>query len=347
MRKLLLTIVLLAYFVLPVSAMEFEAPQAPDSAVDTMPDEGATFSEGLWYIVKKGISKAWPDVTDAATVSLSIVAVVMLISITDCFAEGIQHVIDLVGTLIISTILLSTTRSMIGLGTETVCSISEYGKLLMPVLTAAMAAQGGVTSSSALYAGTMLFDSLLTSFIAKLLVPLIYIYLCLSIANRSSTQTLIGNLQDSTKKTAIWMLKTILYIFTGYIAVTGVVSGTTDASALKAAKLTISGAVPVVGSILSDASEAVLVGAGVLRNAAGIYGLFAVLAVWVGPFLRIGAHYLLLKMTVSFCGVIGRKQTIGILKDFCTAMGLILAMVGASCVLQLISIVCFLRGVGT
>lgn len=347
MRKLLLTIVLLAFAVLPVSAMEFEAPQVPDSAVGTMPDETATFSEGLWFIIKSGISKIRPDLTDAAGICLSIVAVVMLSAVTDCFADSVQQIIDLVSILIISAILLGTTKSMIGLGTQTVNSISEYGKLLMPVLTAAMAAQGGITSSSALYAGTMLFDSLLTSFIAKVLVPMIYIYLCLSIANRGTAQKLIGNLQESTKKTAVWMLKTILYVFTGYITVTGVVSGTTDAATLKAAKLTISGSVPVVGSILSDASEAVLVGAGVLRNSAGIYGLFAVLSVWIGPFLRIGVHYLLLKITVSFCEVIGGKQTIGILKDFCTAMGLILAMVGAACVLILISIICFLRGVGS
>ena len=75
-------------------------------------------------------------------------------------------------------------------------------------------------------------------------------------------------------------MKIVLYAFTGYIGFTGVVSGTTDAMAMKAAKLTISGAVPVVGGILSDASEAVLVSAGIMKNAAGVYGILAVLAIF-------------------------------------------------------------------
>lgn len=79
------------------------------------------------------------------------------------------------------------------------------------------------------------------------------------------------------KNVVSWSLKTILTVFTTYMTVTGVVSGTTDAAALKATKVTISSVVPVVGGILSDASEAVLVSAGLMKNAAGIYGILAVL----------------------------------------------------------------------
>ena len=138
----------------------------------------------------------------------------------------------------------------------------------------------------------------------------------------------------------------MLYVFTGYIGVTGVVSGTTDASILKAAKLTISGAVPVVGGILSDASEAVMVSISTVKNAAGLYGLFAIIAMVIGPFLEIGAQYLVLKLTAAVCGIFGSKEINGLIGDFSTAMGFLLAMTGAVSVMQLISTICFLKGVG-
>ena len=119
-----------------------------------------------------------------------------------------------------------------------------------------------------------------------------------------------------------------------------------DAAALKATKLVISGFVPVIGSIISDASETILVSAGVMKNAAGIYGLLAILAICVGPFLRIGIHYLLLKLTAAICGVFGSKQIGGVIKDFSGAMGYVLAMTGTVCLLLLISVVCFMKGVG-
>jgi len=89
----------------------------------------------------------------------------------------------------------------------------------------------------------------------------------------------LKKLADLLKWLMTWGLKIILYLFTGYIGLTGVVSGTTDAAAMKAAKLTVSGMIPVVGGILSDASEAVLIGADAAKNAVGIYGMLAVLAI--------------------------------------------------------------------
>jgi len=130
------------------------------------------------------------------------------------------------------------------------------------------------------------------------------------------------------------------------MSVTGVVSGTTDAAALKAARVTISSVVPVVGGILSDASESVLVSIGILKNAAGIYGILAVLAVFVGPFVKVGVQYLLLKASAAVCGVFGNKNISALVDDFSTAMGLLLAMVAAGCLLVLISTVCFLKGIG-
>ena len=156
---------------------------------------------------------------------------------------------------------------------------------------------------------------------------------------------MLKKLRDFMRSAAVWGLKTMLYVYTGYITVTGVVSGTTDASLLKAAKLTISGAVPVVGGILSDASEAVLVSAGAVKNAIGLYGLFAVLAIWIGPFFRIGTHYLVLRFTGAVCAIIGSKRIADLIQDFATAMGFLLAMTGAVCLMLLISTVCFMRGV--
>ena len=138
----------------------------------------------------------------------------------------------------------------------------------------------------------------------------------------------------------------MLYIFTGYISITGVVGGVTDAAVLKATKLTISGMIPVVGNILSDASEAVLVSAGLMKNAAGIYGLLTIIALWIGPFLQIGVQYLMLNITSGICEIFGTKQMTEIIKDFSSAMGLLLAMTGAVCMIFVISTICFMKGVG-
>lgn len=330
---------------LPVSASEITAPEVPQSGEELMPEDTSSFGEGLWNMVKKAISLIQPDLAEAAQVCLSITGAVLLVSILQNFPGMSVNTADLAGAVFIGVILLKSANSLIRLGVETIEDLSEYGKLLLPVMTSAMAAQGGITGSAALYTGTAVFDSVLSSMIVKLLVPMIYLFLAMSIANSAVGEDLLKKLAQFLKWLMSWCLKIILYVFTGYMGITGVVSGTTDAATLKAAKLTISGVVPVVGGILSDASEAVLVSAGVVKNAAGIYGIFAILAVFIGPFLRIGAHYLLLKATSAVCGVFGSKRMTGLIGDFSTAMGLLLAMTGSVCLLLLISTFCFLKGV--
>ena len=345
MRRIILLIFIAFMVATPVSAMEFTPPEAPDGAQVYMPEDNQTFSEGLWYVIKTAISKLQPSLTEASGVCLSLIAVTILVSILQGLTESASAAIKLAQTLAISMLLILPTNSLIALGAETVRQLSEYGKLLLPVLTAALAAQGGTTSSAALYAGTATFDAVLSSIISYVITPLLYIYLCLCIAGSMVSQSMLKNLRDFAKWAMTWCLKTLLYVFTGYLSITKVISGTVDASAIKATKLAISGAVPVVGGLISDASETILVSAGLMKGAVGSYGLLAAISIWIGPFLQIGCQYLLLKMTAAVCGVIGSKENTALISDFSGAMGMLLAMTGTVCLLLLVSTVCFMKGV--
>lgn len=346
MTKLLLSFLMVLSLTLPASALEIEAPSVPQSGEEIMPEETDSFADGLLELLQKVLKQIRPDLAEASQISLCVICMVMIVSVIRTCSGTVTMVTNLAGSAAVAAVLLSGTNSMIQLGVHTIRELSDYGKLLYPVMTTAMAAQGGITSSTALYLGTAVFDTFLSSLISKLLIPMVYLFLALAAANSAMGEDVIKKMCDLIKTAVSWCLKTILTVFTTYMSITGVVSGTTDAAALKATKVTISSVVPVVGGILSDTSEAILVSAGLVKNAAGIYGIFAILAVCLGPFLRIGCHYLLLKATAAVCGIFGPKGVTGLIEDFSTAMGILLAMTGAVCLLLLISTVCFMKGVG-
>ena len=345
MKKILLCLIMLLALTVSVHAEELVAPAAPDDVQQLIPMEQTNFGESLWYVVRSALDSVAPDITQALQVCLTVIAAILLISMFRGFQDNARPVTELVTTVALATILLMGTNSLIHEGAKTVTRLSDYGKLFIPVMTAALASQGGVTSAGAIYAATAMFDSVLTALIGGLFVPMVYIYLALSIANSAIGEDMLKKLRDFMKWLVGWSLKTLLYIFTGYVTVTGVISGVTDATAIKAAKLTISGAVPVIGGILSDASEAILVGAGAIKNSLGVAGLLAVLAIVIGPFLRIGVHYLLLKLTAAVTSVFSDNKSAALIQDFSSAMGLLLAMTGTVCVMLLISTVCMMRGI--
>ena len=345
MKKLIILLFFMFLLSAPVSARELAPPQVPEAGKAYIQEEAQTLEEGLSHLIKQAFRLLRPDLAEAAKVSLGVVAAVLMVGILQTCSNGTKGASDFAGSAVIVSMLLTNTNSMIRLSTETITEMSDYGKLLLPVMTAAMAAQGGITTSAALCGGTALFGSLLSSLISGLFVPLVYLFIALSAAGAALGEGLLIRLRDMIKAFLSWSLKTLLTVFTTYMGITGILSGSTDAAALKAAKVTISTFVPVVGGILSDASEAILVSAELAKNAAGLYGILAILALFVAPFVKIGTHYLLLKATAGICGLFGTKRMCDVVTDFSSAMGLLLGMTGSACLLQLISTICFMKGV--
>ena len=346
MKRVILAIILVFSLTIPVSALEMEAPEPPESADAYMPEDPQSFSEGLRIVIKNGIQNLQPGIAEAAGVCLSVLATVMLCSIVQSFSAASKMPVQLGASVAVGLILLKPANSMLQMGVSAVTDMIGYGNLLLPVMTGAIAAQGGVTTAGALYSATMLFGSVLSTAISKLIVPMLYVYVCLIVASGAVGQDHIQELQKFIKWLITWLLKAVLYIFTGYIGITGAVSGSADAAAVKATKLTLSGMIPVVGGIISDASETILVSAGVVKSSIGVYGMLVILSILVKPFLFVGVQYLLLKFTGSLCGVFGVKKVTQVITGFSGTMGIVLAMSGTAALLLIVSIMCFMKGIG-
>ncbi len=346
MKKILTLIGIILLFALPVQAMEITPPSAPATAQEIMPKQSANFGDDLLYIFKNAIGELRPDIAEATTICACLIGIVLLVAMIKCYAKSADYVTQLVGTLCIAVLLVKPTNAFLQLGIQTVTELSEYGKLFLPVMTTAIAAEGGITTATGLYTGTVLFNSLLSTAISKLIIPMIYIFISLAVANGAIQENVLKNLKNFVKWLITWSLKIALYLFTGFISITGVISGTVDSASVKATKLALSGIVPVVGSVMSDASEVILVSAGVMKNAAGIYGLLTMIAICIIPFLRIGFQYILLKLCGAVCGVFGAENSMKLIEDFTSVMGILLAMTGCVCLLHLVSTVCFMRGIG-
>ncbi len=344
MRTLQILLLICLFLPISASALEFTAPQVPDAGEGIMPEDTSSFGDALVSMVQKALLKLRPDLEEGLRVSLTLVCAAMLLRLLITFSGSSKRILLAAGTLLTASALFTGANSLIRLGSQTVTELGEYGKLLLPVMTAAMAATGGAASSGALYAGTAAGSLLLGSLISGVLVPLVYLYLALAVGNCALGEEIMKKFRDMVKAFASWSLKTLLTIYTTYMGLSGVVSGSADKAALKATKMTISTVVPVVGGILSDASETLLVSGELIKNAAGVYGILASLAVFLSPFLKIGVHYLILKITASLCGLFSLKEMSGLIDDFSSAMGLLLAMTGSACLLILISTVCFMKG---
>ena len=361
MKKIAVFLAVLLLLTAPVLAAEpteaLSDVLGADELTQSLPDEAAEVLDGLspdgtpdFRSGVRSILRAAAGGSGGALRSGLRLCAVLLATLCAVVRMSTQkdpvNAVSAVGALGICAACLGGMQSMISLASETVTRLSDYSACLLPVMASAMAMSGGTVSAGTLYAGTALFSGLLSRLIARLLLPGVSVYLVVAAAEAALADSLLSELREFVGWLISKSLRVVLFVFTGYLTVTGVISGSADAAAVRATKAAVSGMVPVVGSILSDASETLLASASALKSSMGVFGMLAVLAICLAPFLKIGAQYLLLKGTAAVSGTIGMPQQVKLVKHAATAMGYLLAMTGACALMLLISVVCFLKVVG-
>ena len=341
MRKTILCLLILLLLSMLCHATETEAlekalPQEIQEHMEGV-QEGGGFGEGLLSILESF------SLTQAVKNAMKSVGI-MLAAVCLCAVAGQDnHAATMAGVLTIAAAGMLELNTMVRAGQEALETLQSFGDLLLPAMATATAASGSIQASTALYAGTVLCSDVLLHLMGRALFPMIYAYVALRAAQAVWGQEVLGRLSDLIKWAFSLGIKTVLFLYIAYLAITGLISGAADATTVKAAKLALSGVVPVVGSMISDASETVLVGAAALKNSVGVFGMLAVCAICLEPFLQVGVQYLLLKLAGAAGGALGQKPLLSLMDGLCDAMGFALALLGTGALFLLIACICYLK----
>ena len=326
-------------------ALDLDALQ--DAAGGYLPDgaleAGISLDEGLQTILDTGSGQISGVVRKAVRSGVLLLTVVLLCGLAEGLYGGMgvsqtTDVVAIVGALAITAVAVADANSLIGMGREALEQMETFSKILLPTITAAAAA-ASPSGAVARQLATMLFSDILITLINRLLLPLVYTYIAACVAYAAVGNEGLKRIAGTLKWVVTSVLTVVLLVFVGYLTVSGVIAGSTDAVTVKAAKFTMSSLVPVVGGILSDAAETVLAGAGILKNAVGVFGMLAVLCMCVAPFLQLGIHYLTYKVTSALSATVSSGRVAGLIDQIGGAFGLVLGMTGASALLLLISMV--------
>jgi len=247
--------------------------------------------------------------------------------------------------LAIAVIGAEDVHSVIGMGRSTLTELLDFSGVLLPTLTSAAAMTGAVSSAGAAYAAAALFFDVLLSLAGSLIFPLICAFLGLSAA----AGVLGDNSLDGGAAFLRWAAKSgmkfLALAFTGYLSITGILTSAADSAAVKTAKTLLASALPVVGKLMADASEALVAGAGLLKGAIGVYGMLVCIAVVLVPVLRLGLRLVIFRGAAAIIsGLCGSRQQklIACLAD---AYGMVLGLIGTGAALVFLSVIALIRTV--
>lgn len=340
-----------AMLLLMLPAHCVEVPQElaealPDAAADLLEDMDYTqtdvFGGGVAAILSGAVEDVRPilgqRLRSAVTVLLTALLCGVIGGMPGGTGSGGVDATMMAGTLTVTMMTAGSLDTLAGLGAATIREIADFSKALLPTLAAVTAAAGAAGTASLHQVATVFFVDLLLGLIRGLLLPMVYLYMGVMVAGAMLSDGRLNGLAAALKKAVTWVLSTALLVFTLYLSVVRVISGTVDSVSVKVMKTAISGAVPVVGGILSDAAETVLAGAGMLKATVGVFGMLAVLAICIHPFLQLGIQYLLYKLAAFLAATTAPAALCKLIDGLGATFGLILGMTGACALLLLVSI---------
>jgi hypothetical protein len=173
MKRIILSWAIVLLLVVPVQGAEMDSQGYVKEEYTYYGENLSSFWQDLVDVIGEAALNARPDLAEAARTCICIIAIALLCSVTLHYSSQVTKTVQLVLTISIGLLLLDSGRSLIELGLATVREISEHSKIILPVLTGALAAQGGTTKSIALHTGTAFFSTVLSAAVSKLLVPLL------------------------------------------------------------------------------------------------------------------------------------------------------------------------------
>lgn len=216
--------------------------------------------------------------------------------------------------------------------------LQGFADALLPALAASVAATGAVGTATAQQVLTAWASSLFIHLLNEWMPPLIFCYAVMATASCALADARLKKLTEAVKKVVRWCLIGVVSIFSAYLSVSHLLSGSSDAMTIRITKATLSGVVPVVGDIISDAAETVLAGAGVMKNAIGVFGLITVVSYCALPFFSLLLQYLAYRAAALVCAVAEGGKLSGYLDELGNVFALMLGMVGSAALMLFISI---------
>lgn len=327
---------------LPEDADHILQQVSPDSA-----DVQGGFS-ALWQAAKTLLRQGLKSAVQSA---FWITAVCLLLSLLQQFAKSAGTALpakapELAGATAVLALALQQNGALLEHCRTAIGHLDTFSKVLFGVFAAASAAAGRPASAVATAGAAMLFSQLIITLSRQVFLPAVTLYLLLIYGGILSENGALHQAAALGKWGINTFFKVFLTAYFTYLSFTGLVTGTADAAAVRTAQ-SLSSTVPLVGSVISGASETILAGASLLRAGVGLVGFLGATAICLTPFLQGVCHLLVFRVLSVFAASFAEGGCKTMLDALSQAYSMLLGILTACCAVQFITIVVSMTVTGT
>ncbi|MBQ9460789.1 MAG: hypothetical protein IJU51_02565 [Clostridia bacterium] len=206
--------------------------------------------------------------------------IILLCSITEGFrissaGGSMSAVQNTVAAVCISAAVIVPLGTTIERAAGVLTGASGFMLLYAPVMAGLLISSGRQSTASGYYFSMLTAGNAVSLVASRLVVPLMNVFLALSVSSAVSPKMKLGSMCESVYKIAKWLLTFVMSVFLAVMSVNTIVTSSMDKVSSRALKFTVSSFAPVVGSALSEAFTTFSGSLELLRSGAGVFVIIA------------------------------------------------------------------------
>ena len=313
-----------------------QLPNDTRSALDNLGIDGTNFQD-ITSITPQNLfqqvaSMAGGNFKEPLRAAVSVIAVLLICALLNgmklSFGDRpMSGVIGLVGTLCVCTVVIQPIVSCIANAAGVIHAAADFLLACVPVLVGIMIATGQAVSANSYNLLMVAAGNAISLLSANILVPMMNVFLALSVVSAVSPGIGLGGLCSAFHKVVKWVMGFCMTVFSGLLTIHSVMAASVDSAAAKAAKFVVSNSVPIVGSALGDAVQSINACLKMLKSGVGAFGLLAGIFIFLPVLLQCISWGITMHLCVGVSDVFDQKEISSILKATATVLETMLSIV--------------------
>lgn len=169
-------------------------------------------------------------------------------------------------------------------------------------------------------------------------LPMIMFSAVLSAINSMTTHFHITKLLETCNLFIKWALGLLMTVYVALLTICGFSGAIQSGAVSKTVKYAIASFIPMVGGVLSESAESVLLSMSTIKNTIGLTGILAVVSLSVSPLLNVLSVSVIFRLIASITEPASDKRIIKLVSGFSSSVSLVFAILLAVCAMFIISI---------
>ena len=221
---------------------------------------------------------------------------------------------------------------------DTMDTMTSSMEILLPIMIPLLIATGGVSSGSILSPAMAAAVTGFNFVMQHVILPLVFISALFILINSITEKDYVKKLSVFLRRGAIFLTGFIITVFSGIMAVQGIVTKSADGILINTTRFSLDNFVPIVGGFAADSLEMVMSCVGLIKNAVGLIGIIIILSLLALPVIKILAVAAVYKITAIAAEPVTSKNISACLNEIGTAAVTMTVVLSTGAVMFLIFI---------